>query len=159
MIVKRIAYLLLSILILLVLDGLYSVIVDYNKPLKIAIVTKLRLHEGGANKGSNDNLYGDYAININDKTYVGTYNISDSDFNIKVGDTIEYRIRQRILDKRIRAIKLNGKKIQNLYGPSDYFTLFFIITLILTFYLRPKITNYFKLKSNEKINNIYNNNK
>ena len=150
---KTILYILLGSLLIASLIALSVNIIDYNQESsKIGIVFKVEHHSYANSSGGGG---WDYYIKENQEIFKGHYNQRE-EFSISTGDTISYR--KIDFSNGIRALQLNGKKIQNHYGMWDFLSLSFVIIFIVGFFYLPKKLENLKRQHNSKLFKDYNNN-
>lgn len=135
-----------------IFNRFYTFVINFNKGLAIATITKMEYYDTSGGDSSSSTTA--YYIKINQEDYYGSYISDKSDFEIEKGDTITYRI---VYENKkgggIRAVKLNGKKIQSKYGIADVFTIFTIFLIPLTIYFIPKVKKTILKQQNKKIHN------
>ncbi|TDQ25818.1 hypothetical protein [Tenacibaculum caenipelagi] len=130
MIIKILTYL---VLITLFLSSLMTVCINihsfFNNKSEEGTVFKIEQFDySGHNQSSS---YTTFYIKKEKIVLEGDYDI-DKSFFIGKGDTVVYR---RInFQNQIRPLKVNGKKVQNYYGPWDYLSLLILICMVLIYF-------------------------
>lgn len=114
-------------------------IVYFGNPLSIGIIEEITYHNGHDGYTSIGQFY---IKSTTESSFKGEYNLGD--FDLKKNDTINFRILHNF--NNVRAVKINGKKVNNYYGFWDYGSIIIIILCPLLYLYYPKLINKLKNK-------------